>query len=224
MAMKATRPESRATVTRDRAKLMNLVAEQHKILEMEDEANNLEILCGCCDASQEECCPLEIVDMANEVNVADTGDADGDHYIEIAAASACGKHVMHPDDAKDHKVEPSPGSLANQHFMAASGHVIENEGQANLKLSTEEDRTLSSCFQMAKVSRPLYSVPQMTDEGCTFVFSKGAGKVLKGKVRIQAERDVATFRRKGGLYVARMRVNKPGDAPTADFRRQGAKR
>ncbi len=131
---------------------------------------------------------------------------------------------MHPDDAKDHKVEPSPGSLANQHFMAASGHVIENEGQANLKLSTEEDKTISSCFQMAKVSRPLYSVPQMTDEGCTVVFSKGVGKVLKGKVRIQAERDVATFRRKGGLYVARMRVNKPGDAPKPDFHRQGAKR
>jgi len=224
MAMKAMNPESRAATTRDRAKLMSLVGEQSRILATECEANDLEILCGNCDVSAEECCPLEIVDMAQEVNVADTGDDGEDRYIEIAADSACGKHVMHPDDARDHKVEPSPGSLASQHFMAASGHVIENEGQANLKLSTEEDRTLSSCFQMAKVSRPLYSVPQMTDEGCTVVFSKGVGKVLKGKVRIQAERDVATFKRKGGLYVARMRVNKPGDAATADFRRQGAKR
>ena len=131
---------------------------------------------------------------------------------------------MHPDDAKGHQVEPSPGSLASQHFMAANGGVIENEGQVQLLLDTEEDKTLSSCFQMAKVSRTLYSVPQMADEGCTVVFSKGVGKVLKGKVRIQAERDVATFRRKGGLYLARMRIKKPADAPKADFRRQGANR
>ncbi len=191
MAMKATSPESRAAVTRDRARLMSLVEEQRQILEMEDEADNLEIICGCCDDEpMEECCPLEIVDMSpEEVNVADTEDDNGEHYVEVAADSACGRHVMHPDDAKGHQVEPSPGSLASQHFMAANGGVIENEGQVQLLLDTEEDKTLSSCFQMAKVSRPLYSVPQMADEGCTIVFSKGVGKVLKGKVRIQAERD-----------------------------------
>ncbi len=103
--------------------------------------------------------------------------------------------------------------------MAANGHVIDNEGQTNVYLTTETDKTLASCFQMAKVSRPLYSVPQMTDEGCTVTFTKGVGKVLKGKVKVMAERDVATFKRKGGLYLARMKVNKLD----ADFPRQGTR-
>ena len=131
--------------------------------------------------------------------------------------------MMHPDDVKGHQVPPSPGSMASQHFMAANGQVIENEGQTDVRLVTEDEKTLASCFQMAKISRPLYSVPQMADEGCTVVFSKGVGKVLKGKVRILAERDVATFRRKGGLHVAKMRIKKPDSPPRPDFHRQGGK-
>ena len=60
----------------------------------------------------------------------------------------------------------------------------------------------------------------MADEGCTVVFSKGVGNVLKGKVRIQAERDVATFRRKGGLYLADVELS---CLPESSFPRQGTK-
>ena len=161
--------------------------------------------------------PLEIIDMDEEVLVAD--ETMPEKWIEVAADSACGKHVMHPEDVPQHKVVPSPGSTKGQHFMAANGHVIDNEGQTQVHLTTEADKTLSSCFQMAKVSRPLYSVPQMTDEGCTVIFTKGVGKVLKGKVRVMAEREVASFKRKGGLYLARMKVNRPDSG----FTRQGTR-
>ena len=126
---------------------------------------------------------------------------------------------MHFDDVKGHKVAPSLGSMASQHFMAANGQVVENEGQTDVRLATEDENTLVSCFQMAKVSRPLYSAPQMTDKGCTVIFTKGVGKVLKGKGRVMAEREVASFKRKGGLYLARMKVNRPDSG----FTRQGTR-
>jgi hypothetical protein len=63
---------------------------------------------------------------------------------------------------------------------------------------------INSVFQVAQVSRPLYSVSKICDSGCDVTFNKTEGRVLKnGKL-------IATFPRRGGLYVNTFLV-KPSD-------------
>ena len=62
---------------------------------------------------------------------------------------------------------------------------------------------LRSNFQIAEVSRMLYSVSQICDAGCDVRFNKTEGRVLKG------ERVLATFPRKGGLYVMTTTLRSP---------------
>ena len=61
---------------------------------------------------------------------------------------------------------------------------------------------LQFCFQIAKVTRPLISVTKMTEKGeLQILCRKDEALVLDSK-----NKTVATFARKGGLYVAVMKV------------------
>ena len=89
--------------------------------------------------------------------------------------------------------------------MGANGKTIENRGQAAVAMkSTSTGANINSVFQIARVSRPLYSVSRICDAGCDVQFSKTEGRVSKGGKLI------ATFPRKGGLYVSTFTV-KPAD-------------
>ena len=54
--------------------------------------------------------------------------------IEIALDSGAGEHVANRKVAADYDVEESAGSRAGQHFIAAGGARIPNEGQFTLEL------------------------------------------------------------------------------------------
>jgi len=129
---------------------------------------------------------------------------------------------MHPDEAVGYPIKESAGQRSNKHFMAAGGTIIRNEGEIQANFETQHGKAVTSLFQLAKVTRTLYSTSQMADEGCTIVHNKHGAKVLKGKVRIMAEREVAAFPRNGGLYTAKMKMKKPKARPEAGFTRQGA--
>ena len=77
--------------------------------------------------------------------------------------------------------------------------------------------TLHSTFQVADVTRALYSVSKMCDEGCVVTFSATEGIVSKdGQV-------VARFAREGGLYVAEMEiVGSTADAAPSPFTGRGS--
>ena len=68
---------------------------------------------------------------------------------------------------------------------------------------------INSVFQIARVSRPLYSVSRVCDAGCEVSFNQTEGKVTKnGKV-------IAVFPRRGGLYVGTLMV-KPAQPKVHD--------
>ena len=61
---------------------------------------------------------------------------------------------------------------------------------------------LQFCFQIAKVTRPFISVTKMTEKGeLQILCRKDEGFVVDGE-----NRTVGKFTRKGGLYVAVMKV------------------
>ena len=94
-----------------------------------------------------------------------------------------------------------------------------NKGQMILSIlapkgdGTEE--TISTTFQVAAVTRPLWSVSKICDAGYRALFTKKDAKVLgeNGKT-------VCVFEREGGLYVARMKLRNPKHP---GFARQGSR-
>ena len=135
--------------------------------------------------------------------------------IRVALDSGAGDHVASPADLEGFVVEESPGSKANKHFIAANGQRIANHGQVQARVLHDKLGTsFGSTFQVAEVSRPLYSVSKMCDAGAKVTIDAREALVHKGG------RLLARFERQGGLYLADFTV-RPRD-PVPFFAGQGA--
>ena len=142
----------------------------------------------------------------------------GYKQIEIALDSGAGEHVASRSTAADYPLEESAGSRAGQHFIAAGGARIPNEGQFTLALRSgdlekKKGRDIKTTFQVAKVTRPLWSVGRICDEGFEVKFTNSEAHVLT-----KEGKEVCRFRRKGGLYVAELHLK---SASQAGFQRRG---
>ena len=72
-------------------------------------------------------------------------------------------------------------------------------------LTTTAEHPIQSKFQVCNVSRPLWAVGKICDAGCAVTFdSKGA--TVKHFV---TGKDVCSFERRGGLYLASLPLSKP---------------
>ena len=132
--------------------------------------------------------------------------------IEVALDSGAGEHVASKNVAPAYAISESAGSRAGQHFVAAGGARIQNEGQFTLRLRTgglgrHEGKDINSTFQVAKVTRPLWSVGRICDEGFDVKFSKESAVVQS-----KDGKEVCKFQRKGGLYLAELHL-KPEPKP-----------
>ncbi len=159
-----------------------------------------------------ECSVLEAEDEDEEVMV-----AERPRTITIALDSGAGNHVAGPQDTEGFVIEPSKASQRGLGFIAASGAKILNLGEARVAMTEpEHGQVIRSTFQVAEVSRPLYSVSKICNEGCEVHFCSTHAWVTKDGV------EVAKFTRERGLYVAEMILGNPNDKAPADFGRQGA--
>ena len=141
--------------------------------------------------------------------------------FEVALDSGAGDHVARRKAAPNYKVVESAGNRAGQHFVTAGNTRIPNQGQFTLALRTgESDRVknkeIRSTFQVADVTRPLWSVGRICDEGFAVTFDKNEALVKDAKGQV-----VCRFERRGGLYVSKLSLRNL--AFKKGFRRQGAK-
>ena len=119
-----------------------------------------------------------------------------------------------------YNVAESAGSKVGQHFVAAGGARIPNEGQFKLRLRSGgpakgEGKDIESTFQVAKVTRPLWSVGRICDEGFSINFTQVEAVVVD-----KSGKAVCKFHRKGGLYVADLHLKNPA-IKSPDFPRRG---
>ena len=158
----------------------------------------------------------------NEVHLTQTPGATSDYRkIEIALDSGAGEHVASRKVAADYEVEESAGSRAGQHFIAAGGTRIQNEGQFTLEmrsggLEKKKGRDIKSTFQVAKVIRPLWSVGRICDEGFEVKFTNTEAYVMT-----KEGKEVCKFNRRGGLYIAELGLKNPRKPSPVGFQRQG---
>ena len=152
-----------------------------------------------------------LVDELLNVNVPKT--------LKIALDSGAGDHVAGPDQVGSRSIRPSRGSVNDAHFIAANGERIRNQGQSQLHMLEPGGKTIKSVFQVADVTRALYSVSKICDDGCEVHFTATEAIVTKnGKV-------VTKFGREGGLYCVEMQIKEdPDNGEASPFVGQGAKR
>ena len=160
-----------------------------------------------------------------ELNTADLQEDKGFLDVEfgVAADSGAGEHVADETYAPTYAVEESAGSKVGQHFVNAGGGKMPNKGQMRLALRADNGRRgrdVRTTFQVARVTRPLMSVSKVCDAGMTMRFDSKMAVILDANGK-----EVCRFMRRGGLYVAKMRLRNPHYKPRPDagFARPGRK-
>ena len=166
---------------------------------------------------------------------------DDEVILEITADTGAVDNVTNPKELPGFPISESYGSRNGKHFLGAGAERIRNEGEVKLSMEpVDGGQRLGSTFQAADITRTLMSISKVCDSApdtkVTFDSRKG--------VVTRKGRSIATFQRKGGLYVMRVKVKKPktstesqpvgkdaatrdrprDDGPAAGFPRQGLKR
>ena len=145
--------------------------------------------------------------------------ADPPKYVSLKVVldSGAGAHVVNRNDIPGYQVMESALSRAGAAFLGADGGRIANHGESLLKIIAEDGHGKShhttSNFQVADVTRVLWSVGLICDSGLDVKFNKDEAYVLD-----REGHKLCRFERTGGLYVATVRLENP-EHP--DFQRRG---
>ena len=136
--------------------------------------------------------------------------------LKIALDSGACEHVASREDLSGFKIDENEASRRGDCYIAANGDRVPNQGECRVGLRDKfTGNEFDSLFQLAPVSRPLYSVGRICDAGAEVSFTAKLATVTKnGRV-------LAVFNRQNGLYVASIEVKGEAD-PASSFIRQGA--
>ena len=128
-----------------------------------------------------------------------------DTDIELTLDSGCCEHVIDVGDIKGYAgfVTESPGSRRGQNFIVGNGDRVSNDGQCVLNLE-QDGLPIQSTFQIAGITRPLMSVGRVCDQGLRCNFDDKQALVVDSN-----NRTVCRFERRGGLYVAKLKLKSP---------------
>ena len=155
--------------------------------------------------------PLNFLDSAspqlNSVGSAEFTD------LEVVLDSGACEHVVDSSMTPGYQVLESEGSRAGSCFLAANGERMPNRGEVHLQLHSAGNEILSK-FQVAGISKPLWSVGRICDAGYEVRFSKSGAQIIHPA----SGKTVGNFERKNGLYMSTMKLRNP-KSPT--FARQG---
>ena len=130
-----------------------------------------------------------------------------DIEFEVALDSGSQEHVCDEVDCPGYSTVASPGSSRGQCFIVGDGNRLPNMGQRVLNLQPMADGgvDMKSCFQIARVTRPLMSVGKICDNGMKVEFDD-----KKAIIRDPQGMQVCVFERQpGGLYLGKFRLKSP---------------
>ena len=132
-------------------------------------------------------------------------------------------HVMDKHEAPGYRVQETAASRRGQMYTGAGGEKIANEGELDLNLLAENDHTGQSheirCkVQAAKVTRPLFSVGKICDNGIDVLFRKGYAVTIDAKTG----KEITRHPRENGTYRFKVKLRSPKVAQPESFHRQGA--
>jgi hypothetical protein len=128
--------------------------------------------------------------------------------MEVVLDSGAGAHVANRRHVPGYQVVPSALSKLGAAFVAADGGKIENQGEALLNLVTSDasgnGHAVKADFQIADVTRPLWSVGLICDSGLDVRFRAESASILN-----KEGVEICHFERKHGLYIATVQLENP---------------
>ena len=134
--------------------------------------------------------------------------------IECCLDTGSSVHAINRLEIPGCEITESPGSRVGQQFQAAGGGLIDNEGQALLTMIPHDEDTPNAVninMQVAAVTRPLISVPKLTEgDKLKVTCMEKEAHVLTAQNKL-----VARFKKKQGLYVCTMKIKNPRWTPFA---------
>ena len=148
--------------------------------------------------------------------------------IEAALDSGCVVHTQCPEDLPpDAVVHPLP--QGTKPFVGAGGDPIKRHGKALVQLKQDGFAAINQVVQVADVTRALHSVSQIADTDKEVLYTKGEAVVVPDGALskyLKYCKKLAVYKRRGGLYVGKMKIRVPRKAPekAPTFGRQGAAR
>ena len=100
------------------------------------------------------------------------------------------------------KIRPSPGSLANVHYVAANNGRIPNEGEVDFNFGTNEGGQKMMVLQIAEVNKALGSISYLVDNGYRVTFDNDAKSGRDISMMVHKETGRATrFRRERNVWI-----------------------
>jgi len=165
-------------------------------------------------------CPVfDGVDNGNEDSQEDDAICAADEMVEIEVTMDSGAvdHVIGPKDLPGNAVvKEAQGRRANRNFTAANGTSMNNYGEVDVVMQdADTSENANGTFAVTDVTRALHAASRIADNNCTIVITKDDCKVYKGEIKITGRTPLTTYRRKGGLYVRRVKLRAGRMQPTA---------
>ena len=143
--------------------------------------------------------------------------------MEVVLDSGAGAHVASRSHIPGYAVVPSLLSKAGAAFVGADGGRIKNHGEAALHLVTFDGQggshAVHSNFQIADVTRALWSVGVICDSGLNVVFAADHASVLGEKGQ-----ELCRLERRQSLYIATVKLKNPAYKPSSEESTQGFQR
>ena len=184
---------------------------------------------GCCNLSRP-----DVGDLDQSVNLFEYQQDEElnavfeEVEVEVANDSGSCAHVVGRDQVPSTvEVRHTPDC---KNFTGAGGDGIKNHGKAEVTLVTEDGKTINNVVQVADVTRALHSTGLICDTSKEVLFTQTEAVVVPAGALsrfLGSLKKLATYKRKGGLYVAKMKIRKrvnPSSAAAAPFGRQGSNR
>ena len=126
---------------------------------------------------------------------------DNEGWVKIKGVmdSGASESVAPPNMCPHYEIRPSAGSVAGQKYMCASEETIDNLGEQELEVVTENGKESKILYQIADVARPLNAVSEICDaggpDGQLVIFGKTGGVVYNLATGSQTP-----FGREEGIY------------------------
>jgi len=157
--------------------------------------------------------------------------AEEECEMDVALDTGCVAHCAGPKNLPSATKVLKPAGVKLKNFIAANNTPIENYGVAHVVMEMADGAEVGGSFQVAGVGRALHSASVVCDTGSRscpdgheiLTTKRGAVVVPDGALSryLASVRHVAKYPRRGGLYVAKVKVR---TLAAADARRAANKK